>query len=188
MNIFVEAKRPPKVSLSNGSSNDEHDVSTVRRALRDQHGINLASALGHLPSPESTLPCLTSSSWSALRLAQGTLIAGHPVFLRGPTGCGKSALARTIGRLWNLSVVEFSLTGETSKADLTATRQLDAGITTWSIQAFLEAVHDGKFVIVNEYNLAYPDVHSIINGLFDKTRSIRLADGQIIRALSLIHI
>ncbi len=182
VNIFVEAKRPPKVSLSNGSSNDEHDVSTVRRALRDQHGINLASALGHLPSPESTLPCLTSSSWSALRLAQGTLIAGHPVFLRGPTGCGKSALARTIGRLWNLSVVEFSLTGETSKADLTATRQLDAGITTWSIQAFLEAAHDGKFVIVNEYNLAYPDVHSIINGLFDKTRSIRLADGQIIRA------
>ncbi len=182
VHIYVETNRPPKISLSASSSDDNQDVSTIRRTLRDQHGINLASELGHLPSAESALPCLTSSSWHALRLAQGTLIAGHPVFLRGPTGCGKSALARTIGRLWNLSVVEFSLTGETSKADLTATRKLDAGITTWSVQAFLEAARDGKFVIVNEYNLAYPDVHSIINGLFDKAQSIRLPNGQSVQA------
>jgi len=34
-------------------------------------------------------------------------------------------------------------------------------------------------VIVNEYNLAYPDVHSLINGLFDKAARVVLPDGSV---------
>ena len=79
-------------------------------------------------------------------------------------------------------MVEFSFTGETTKSELTAARRLRHGATQWSLQAFLEAVGEGLFVIVNEYNLAYPDVHSIINGLFDKGGRLMLPDGQTIRA------
>ncbi|MYD92771.1 MAG: MoxR family ATPase, partial [Chloroflexi bacterium] len=174
------ADGPPAIESANGS--DGVAVDELRRALRAEYGLNLASSLGHVPPARSVLPCLTASSWQALRLTQGALVAGRPVFLRGPTGCGKSALARTLAHLWNLPAVEFSLTGETSKTDLTAARRLTGGATSWSIQGFLEAASEGLFVIVNEYNLAYPDVHSIINGLFDKGGRLLLPDGRVVHA------
>ena len=178
--VRARAERPPVIESANGVNGTSSDE--LRRALRAEYGLNLASAMGHVPPAGSVLPCLTASSWRALRLTQGALIAGRPVFLRGPTGCGKSALARTLAHLWNLSAVEFSLTGETSKTDLTAARRLVGGATSWSIQGFLEAASEGLFVIVNEYNLAYPDVHSIINGLFDKGGRLLLPDGRVVHA------
>ena len=42
--------------------------------------------------------------------------------------------------------------------------------------------HRGHLVIINDYNMAYPDVHSVINGLFDKAGLITLPDGSEIRA------
>ena len=178
--IRGRADRPPVVESANGTNGMAAEE--ARRALRAEFGLNLASSLGHVPPTSSVLPCLTASSWQALRLTQGALVAGRPVFLRGPTGCGKSAMARTLAHLWNLPAVEFSLTGETSKTDLTAARRLTGGATSWSIQGFLEAASDGLFVIVNEYNLAYPDVHSIINGLFDKGGRLLLPDGRVVHA------
>ncbi len=158
------------------------DASAVRAELRRERGINFPMPLGHLPGRRDILPCLTQSTWTAIRLTQATLLLNRPVFLRGPTGTGKSALARTVAHLWNLPTVEFAFTGETAKSDLTAVRQLRHGATKWSLQAFLEAVQSGFLVIANEYNTAYPDVHSIINGLFDKAGLVTLPDGSEIRA------
>ena len=158
------------------------DLADVRAELRRERGINLPMPLGHVPGRGEILPCLTQTSWTTTRLTQATLLLNRPVFLRGPTGTGKSALARTVAYLWGLPTVEFAFTGETAKSDLTAVRQLSHGATRWSLQAFLEAVRDGLFVIVNEYNTAYPDVHSIINGLFDKAELVTLPDGTEIRA------
>ncbi len=161
---------------------DATGMAAVRAELRRERGINFPMPLGHVPGPSEILPCLTQSTWTATRLTQAALLLNRPVFLRGPTGTGKSALARTVAHLWNLSTLEFAFTGETAKSDLTAVRQLHHGATRWSLQAFLEAVRGGFLVIVNEYNTAYPDVHSIINGLFDKAGLVTLPDGSEIRA------
>ena len=161
---------------------DAGGAAAVRAELRRERGINFPIPLGHVPGRREILPCLTQSTWAATRLTQATLLLNRPVFLRGPTGTGKSALARTVAHLWNLPTVEFAFTGETAKSDLTAVRQLHHGATRWSLQAFLEAVQSGYLVIVNEYNTAYPDVHSIINGLFDKAGLVTLPDGSEIRA------
>ncbi len=161
---------------------DRSELATVYQRLRENFDINLPQPLGSPPDPERILPCLTASSHRALRLAQSAVLLGRPVMLRGPSGCGKSALARTLAAQWSLPVVEFSFTGETDKSDLTAVRQMDSGQTRWNVQAFMEAVQSGYLVIVNEYNLAYPDVHSIINGLFDKAGLVTLPDGSQFRA------
>ena len=185
VSIVWHADRPPAFRATDPGGKQIFDadaLADVRRLLRLEHGINFPAPLGSVPSPGAVLPCLTRSTWSAIRLAQGALLAGYPVFLRGPTGSGKSAMARTIARLWGLRAVEFSFTGETTKGDLTAVRQLRGGATFWSIQAFMQAVRDGLFVIINEYNMAYPDVHSIINGLFDKGGIVTLPDGSVVRA------
>ena len=109
------------------------------------------------------------------------MVMARPVFLVGPTGCGKSSLARTLAHLRGARIVELSFTGETAKNDLSASRRLVGGVTRWSVQAFLEALSRGDTVIVNEYNLAYPDVHSLINSLFDKGASVSLPDGSTYR-------
>jgi len=54
-------------------------------------------------------------------------------------------------------------------------------VTRWTTQAFLEALDRGDAVLVNDYNVAYPDVHSLINGLFDKGASVTLPDGTLFR-------
>ena len=161
---------------------DRAELATVRSQLRRQLDINLPQPLGNPPDRDRILPCLTASTHGALQLAQSAVLLGWPVLLRGPSGCGKSALARTLASQWQLPVVEFSFTGETDKSDLTAVRQMRGGQTRWNVQAFMEAVQAGYFVIINEYNLAYPDVHSIINGLFDKAGLVTLPDGSQFRA------
>ncbi len=161
---------------------DRSQLASVRSQLRRQLDINLPQPLGNPPEKERVLPCLTQSTHGALQLAQSAVLLGWPVLLRGPSGCGKSALARSLAAQWQLPVVEFSFTGETDKSDLTAVRQMRSGRTRWNVQAFMEAVQAGYFVIINEYNLAYPDVHSIINGLFDKAGLVTLPDGSQFRA------
>jgi MoxR-like ATPase len=156
---------------------DRWRVEEVEAELRDVHGVNVPWRLGRPPTRAEALPCLTASSIGYLRLAEAALLMGRPVFLAGPTGAGKSSLGRTLALLVRKRLVEFSLTGETAKGDLTASRRLIGGITRWTTQAFLEALSRGDAVLINDYNVAYPDVHSLINGLFDKGAGFTLPDG-----------
>tara|TARA_B100001123_G_scaffold435640_1_gene564557 strand:+ start:3245 stop:5572 length:2328 start_codon:yes stop_codon:yes gene_type:complete len=181
---FVEGVAP-KICMWDPSGNrvdEASELAKYRHKLRAEHGIAVPLPIGHIPSTREQMPCFGVSSWNAARIAQAAILLGYPVFLRGPTGCGKSTLARTIAGMWRLPIIEFSFTGETTKSDLTAVRKLRGGETYWSSQAFLEAVQKGLFVIINEYNMAYPDVHSIINGLFDKAGLVTLPNGEEIRA------
>ncbi len=157
------------------------EIEAIARLLRDRDGINVPRPLGHRLRRQDLLPCLTAHSIQALELAEAAQLLGRPVFIAGPTGSGKSSLARTLAYLRGLPVVEVGFTGETAKSDLSAVRRLIGGVTRWQTQAFLEALSDGVSVIANEYNLAYPDVHSLLNGLFDKGARYVLPDGRVRR-------
>ena len=160
---------------------DPDRLDDIARLLRDQDGLNVPGPLGRRLRPQELLPCLTAHSVAALELAEAALLLGRPVFVAGPTGAGKSSLARTLAYLRRRPVVEVGFTGETAKTDLSAVRRLVAGATRWQTQAFLEALAQGYVVIANEYNLAYPDVHSLLNGLFDKGARLALPDGRVYR-------
>ncbi|HVC33953.1 MAG TPA: AAA family ATPase [Chloroflexota bacterium] len=160
---------------------DPDRLEDMTRLLRDQDGLNVPGPLGRQVRPRELLPCLTSHVVEALELVEAALLLGRPVFVAGPTGAGKSSLARTLAFLRRRPVVEIGFTGETAKTDLSAVRRLIGGATRWQTQAFLEALAAGDLVIANEYNLAYPDVHSLLNGLFDKGARLALPDGRVYR-------
>jgi MoxR-like ATPase len=166
---------------ANRQITDRWRLEEIEAELRDIHGVNVPWRLGRPPTRAEALPCLTPSTIAALRLAEAALAMGRPVFFAGPTGSGKSSLARTLALLNRKRLIEFSLTGETAKGDLTASRRLVGGVTRWTTQAFLEALDRGDAVLINDYNVAYPDVHSLINGLFDKGASVTLPDGRQFR-------
>ena len=159
---------------------DPNRLDDIARLLRDEDGLNVARPLGHLLRRRDLLPCLTAHTVRALEIAEAAQLLGRPIFIAGPTGAGKSSLARTLAFLRGQPVVEVGFNGETAKTDLSAVRRLVGGVTRWQTQAFLEALADGDTVIANEYNLAYPDVHSLLNGLFDKGASYALPDGRVL--------
>jgi MoxR-like ATPase len=156
---------------------DPDALAALERRVRSEYGLNVPQPLGRRLMPGEALPCLTEAMLDALRVLDAAVRLGRPVLLRGPTGCGKSALARTLAYLDHSPLVEFSFTGETAKADLAASRRLVDGVTRWTEEAFLEALTGGATVLVNDYNVAYPDVHSLINSLFDKGGRITLPNG-----------
>jgi MoxR-like ATPase len=158
---------------------DPARLDEITRLLRDEDGLNVPRPLGHRLRRSQLLPCLTPHAVKALELAEAAQLLGRPVFIAGPTGAGKSSVARTLAFLRGQRVVEVGFTGETAKTDLSAVRRLVGGITRWQTQAFLEALTQGATVIANEYNLAYPDVHSLLNGLFDKGAHFALPDGRV---------
>ena len=160
---------------------DPNRLDAIFDQLRNQYGLNVPYQLGRRPRMDEVLPCLTASSIRALRVLEASMLMGRPAFLAGPTGSGKSTLARTYAYLTSKTTSEFSFTGETAKNDLSATRRLIDGLTRWQTQAFLEAMGRGVVTIINEYNLAYPDVHSLINSLFDKGAKLSLPDGEVHR-------
>jgi MoxR-like ATPase len=160
---------------------DQRRLDEIARLLRDVDGLNVPRALGHRQNLDFLLPCLTAHAVAALELAEAAHLLGRPVFIAGPTGSGKSSLARTLAYLKEQPVVEVGFTGETAKTDLSAVRRLIGGVTRWQIQAFLEALTEGDTIIANEYNLAYPDVHSLLNGIFDKGARYILPDGRVCR-------
>jgi MoxR-like ATPase len=160
---------------------DPGRLEEIARVLRDDDGLNVPRQLGHRQHREFLLPCLTAHAVKALELTEAAHLLGRPVFVAGPTGSGKSSLARTLAFLRNQPVVEVGFTGETAKTDLSAVRRLVGGVTRWQIQAFLEALTEGDTVVANEYNLAYPDVHSLLNGIFDKGARYVLPDGRVCR-------
>lgn len=158
---------------------DRARLDEIATRLRDEDGLNVPRALGRRPRASELLPCLTRHNVRALELAEAALLLGRPLYLAGPTGAGKSSTARTLAYLHGKPVVEVGFTGETAKTDLSAVRRLIAGETHWQTQAFLEALTDGDTIIANEYNLAYPDVHSLLNGIFDKGARYVLPDGRV---------
>ena len=157
-------------------------LESFEAALGAEFGITVPRPIGNMPSGDVALPCFTRSSWSALRLLEAALVLDRPVYIKGPPGSGKSALVRTLARLRQLPLVELTFTGETSKHDLLVSRRLSTGETQWTVQAFLEAVIKGYLVLINDYNLAYSDVHSLLNSLFDKGRRLTLPDGRTVTA------
>ena len=160
---------------------DLNQIEEISSQLRDEDGLNVPGPLGRKLRPSELLPCLTSHVVTALELAEAALLLGRPAFIAGPTGAGKSSLARTLAYLRGRPVIELGFTGETAKTDLSAVRRLIGGVTRWQTQAFLEAVSHGDTIIANEYNLAYPDVHSLLNGIFDKGARFALPDGRVYR-------
>jgi MoxR-like ATPase len=77
--------------------------------------------------------------------------------------------------------VEYPFSGETTKAEFGYKTTLVEGRTELLLQFLYKAAEHGYTVLINEFNMAWPEVPTAFMNLVDKGETIRLPDGRVIK-------
>lgn len=101
----------------------------------------------------------------------------------GETGCGKTTIVRDLAETSNADVIRFNMTGETSVDEFVGKYTLAQGETVWQDGILLQAVKQGKWLVVDEINVALPEILFVLHSLLDDDRSLTVAnhDGELVK-------
>jgi midasin len=102
-----------------------------------------------------------------------SIILQDPVLLIGHTGVGKTSLVRHLAYLTNNRFYRLNLSGQTEKADLIGGyKPNEEGRFIWKDGALIEAMKNGWWLLLDEINLASPQIVERINSLLDEDASL----------------
>ena len=106
-----------------------------------------------------------------------------PALLVGETGTGKTSLIRELAYKNNRKFSRFNMTGETTVDEFLGKYTLFNQDTIWQDGVLLQAMKEGWWLVVDEINMALPEVITLLHSLLDDDRFITVAthDGEIVR-------
>lgn len=106
-----------------------------------------------------------------------------PALLIGQTGCGKTSIIRELALKNKRTFSRFNMTGETSVDEFVGKYTLINSETVWQDGILVRAMKEGHWLVVDEINVALPEVLLIMNSLLDDDRSVTLVnhDGEVIK-------
>ncbi|MDP3791387.1 MAG: AAA family ATPase [Candidatus Omnitrophota bacterium] len=122
---------------------------------------------------ESYIPAyplnLTYSTSRYLKKLAKAVLRNEPILLVGPTGGGKTAFVRQLADLVNMNFISLDLDGQTDVAELIGQfiPEEKTDKYKWHPGALLEALETGSWILIDELNLAEPEVLERINSLLD---------------------
>lgn len=98
----------------------------------------------------------------------------EPIHLVGPTASAKTSIIRYLAYLTNSGFQRVSLAGQTDTADIMGQYQstLIRGQYAWKDGTLLQAMKDGDYLLLDELNLAEPQILERINSLLDTGRIV----------------
>lgn len=110
--------------------------------------------------------------------------ANLPTLLIGETGLGKTSLVASIANKYNKKLVRFSLNGEVGINEFLGQWLITKGTTYWQDGVIPKAMREGYWVVLDEVNMALPEVLACLNSIIDDARSITLSekDGEVVEA------
>ncbi|KAH0786656.1 P-loop containing nucleoside triphosphate hydrolase protein [Histomonas meleagridis] len=99
-----------------------------------------------------------------------------PVLIEGPPGVGKTSLITSLGEILGFNVVRINLSEHTEMLDLVGSElpveDEESGKFAWRDGAFLTALKNGDWVILDELNLASQSVLEGLNSCLDHRASL----------------
>lgn len=109
--------------------------------------------------------------------------ANIPVLLVGETGTGKTTIVKHVAEKNEKSWMRFNLTGETTVDDFVGKFILKDGETVWQDGILLQAMKNGDWLIVDEINVALPEILFVLHSLLDDDKYVVVAsnDGKVVR-------
>ena len=115
-----------------------------------------------------TGPTIVKNLYSLLRAMQ----LPKAVLLEGPPGVGKTSIIEALGKVVGQSVVRVNLSEETDLIDLLGCDLPVGDKFEWCDGVLLDAIKNGKWVILDELNLCPQQVIEGLNGLLDHRHSV----------------
>lgn len=105
------------------------------------------------------------------------------VLLVGDTGTGKTTIIKDLADKANQPYIRFNLTGETTVEEFVGKYTLENGRTIWNDGILLSAMKSGAWLIVDEINVALPEILFVLHSLLDDERAVLVAnhDGEVIK-------
>lgn len=106
-----------------------------------------------------------------------------PALIIGDTGTGKTTIVKHLAEKAEKEWIRFNLTGETTVDDFVGKWTLQDGNTKWNDGVLLQAMKQGKWLIVDEINVALPEILTVLHSLLDDDRFIVVANnnGEVVR-------
>ncbi|KAK9809153.1 hypothetical protein WJX72_010301 [[Myrmecia] bisecta] len=118
----------------------------------------------------------TATAQRTLEAAALALCQGQPLLLEGPPGCGKSAVLEELARLTgNHDMVRIHVDGQMDGKSLLGAYVCTAvpGEFVWQPGPLTKAVAEGKWLLIEDLNLAPPDVLAALVPLLE-SRTLHL--------------
>lgn len=102
----------------------------------------------------------------------------QPVLLVGDTGCGKTSIIRGMAKERGQKWIRFNMTGETTVDEFVGKYVLQNKQTVWEDGILLQAMKQGAWLIVDEVNVALPEILFVLHSLLDDDKFVVVANHQ----------
>lgn len=97
------------------------------------------------------------------------------VLLIGETGSGKTSMIQAKAEERKQKAIRFNLTGETTVDEFVGKYVLRGGETVWEDGILLKAMKEGLWLIVDEINVALPEILFVLHSLLDDDKHVVVA-------------
>lgn len=106
-----------------------------------------------------------------------------PVLLVGDTGTGKTTIVKEVAERHKRQWIRFNLTGETTVDEFVGKYVLENKQTVWEDGVLLTAMKTGKWIVVDEVNVALPEILFVLHSLLDDDRSVMVSNhnGEVVK-------
>lgn len=132
----------------------------------------------------SRIPAFDELYWLDDELLEDLAVAVDvrvPVFLHGPTGCGKSSGVQMLGALINRPCIRINMNADTRASDLLGEKTLvvdpESGqsVVEWADGPVTKAWRQGWWLTIDEYTAAPPGVNLTLQALLELDGVLTLA-------------
>lgn len=140
-----------------------------------------------VPSPEEFAGyCIDQPTAETVRHLALSVMLAEPCLLEGPTGTSKTSSIRFLAGLLRQPVVRINLNGQTDTGELVGryvpaaedgrSKRVSKAQWRWQDGLLVQAMRNGWWVVLDEVNLAEPQILERINSALEKNPSLVLTE------------